>query len=64
MKTQTRKTATKLLELVEQGVLDPMSVLEAALDYMSEDDVEDMAWINQFLIEYDEEDSDEEGEEE
>lgn len=64
MKTQTRKTATKLLELVEQGVLDPMSVLEAALDYMSEDDVEDMAWSNQFLSEDDEEDSDEEGEEE
>lgn len=64
MKTQTRKTATKLLELVEQGVLDPMSVLEAALDYMSEDDVEDMAWSNQFLSEDDEEDSDEEGDEE
>lgn len=64
MKTQTRKTTAKLLELVEQGVLDPMSVLEAALDYMSEDDVEDMAWSNQFLSEDEEEESDEDEDEE
>lgn len=64
MKTQTRKTTAKLLELVEQGVLDPMSVLEAALDYMSEDDVEDMAWSNQFLSEDEEEDEEESDEDE
>lgn len=64
MKTQTRKTTAKLLELVEQGVLDPMSVLEAALDYMSEDDVVDMAWSNQFLSEDEEEDEEESDEDE
>lgn len=64
MKTQTRKTTAKLLELVEQGVLDPMAVLEAALDYMAEDDVEDMAWSNQFLSEDEEEDEEESDEDE
>jgi hypothetical protein len=64
MKTQVRKNATKLLDLIEQGVLDPMSVLEAALNYMSDDDVEDMAWTNDFLTEDEEESEDEEDEDE
>ena len=32
----------KMLELVEEGVLDKDEVILAALNYMSEDDVDDM----------------------
>jgi hypothetical protein len=64
MKTQAHKNTTKLLDLIEQGVLDPMSVLEAALVYMGEDDVEDMAWSNDFFTEDEEEPEDEEDEDE
>jgi hypothetical protein len=47
----TRKATNKLLELIEEGVLDPQTVLEACLCYMSEDDVADMAHANELLEE-------------
>ena len=47
----TRKVTNQLLELIEDGILDPQTVLEACLQYMSEDDVADMAHSNEFLEE-------------
>jgi len=52
----TRKVTNLLLMWVEEGVLDPQTVLEACLSYMSEADVEDMARSNDLLPEeFDEE---------
>jgi hypothetical protein len=52
----TRKVTNKLLELIEEGVLDAQTVLSACLSYMSEDDVADMAHANE-LLEEEEEDA-------
>jgi len=53
MRTQT----TRLLEMMDEGVITAQSVAEMALSYMSEDDVADMMRCNDIL---DEEDEDEE----
>ena len=55
----TRQATDKILEMVEQGILDKDTVIMSCLKYMSEDDVADMAHSNQFFIneeEYEEED--------
>jgi hypothetical protein len=56
----TRQATNKLLELVEEGVLDRDAVILACVNYMSEDDVADMCRVNEFLEDEDE-DEDEEG---
>jgi len=45
----TRQATNRLLELIEEGALDQHTVLLAALNHMSEDDVADMARRNEFL---------------
>ena len=55
----TRKVTNQLLELIENGVLDPQIVLEACLSYMSEADVADMAHVNE-LLDYKDDDEEEE----
>ena len=55
----TRQATDKILEMVEEGILDKDTVIMSCLKYMSEDDVADMAYSNEFFIneeEYDEED--------
>jgi len=52
----TRKVTKQLLEMIEDGILDPQTVLEACLSYMSEADVADMAHSNEFLEEEEDED--------
>ena len=55
----TRQATDKILEMVEEGILDKDTVIMSCLKYMSEDDVADMANSNEFFIneeEYDEED--------
>ena len=44
----TRNATNRILELIEEGVLRPETVVMAALKYMSEDEVADMAHINEF----------------
>ena len=39
---KTRPATDKIFELLEEGVLDEMSVIVGALSYMSEDDVNNM----------------------
>ncbi len=51
---QTRQATERVLELVEDGLLDRDTVIMACLKYMSEDDVADMARANEFF--YDDED--------
>lgn len=45
----TRKVTNEILWMLEEGVLDRDSVILACLKYMSEDEVCEMAHINGFL---------------
>ena len=51
---KTRQATERILELVEEGLLDKDTVIMACLKYMSEDDVADMARINEFFLSEDE----------
>ena len=59
----SREYTNKLLELVEEGMLNKDDVIMACVKYMSEDDVEDMMRCNDFIDE-DEDTADEFDEEE
>jgi hypothetical protein len=50
----TRKCTIALLEMMDDGVMDPKTVAEMCLAYMSEDDVEDMMRSNDLLLDEDE----------
>jgi hypothetical protein len=52
MRTQT----TRLLEMMDEGLISAEAVAEMALAYMSEDDVADMMRANDILDEEDEDD--------
>lgn len=56
-----REYTNKLLEMVDEGLLDKDTVIMACLKYMSEADVQDMMEANEFILEDEEEDEDEEG---
>lgn len=57
----TREATTKLLEMVEEGVLEPYKVILSCVNYMSEAEVADMCRREEFFdIEEDEEDEDDE----
>ena len=49
----TREYTTKLLEMMDKGLITAESVAEMALAYMSEDDVADMMRANDILMEED-----------
>lgn len=55
-----REATNRILEEVEEGILDRDTVIMACLKYMSEDDVADMAHVNEFF--WDDEDEDDEEE--
>jgi len=46
-----RQATDKILEMVEEGILDKDTVIMSCLKYMSEDDVADMAHCNEFFLE-------------
>jgi hypothetical protein len=52
-----RQTTDRIIEMVEEGLLDRDTVIMACLKYMSEDDVADMARANEFFMEKDDEDN-------
>lgn len=54
----TRKVTNKLLEMIEEGVLDRDALILSCLTYMSEADVADMAQSEGFLGDEDDEDED------
>ena len=58
-----RKYTTKLLEMMDEGMLSAEAVAEMCLAYMSEDDVKDMCRANDILDEEDEDTIVEEDEE-
>lgn len=51
-----REATNLLLEMIEDGMLDKDTVIMACLKYMSEDDVRDMMFANEFILEEEEED--------
>ena len=54
-----RLATDKILEMVEEGILDKDTVIMSCLKYMSEDDVADMAHSNEFFINEEEDDEEE-----
>jgi hypothetical protein len=60
-----REFTNRLIELVEEGILDPVGVVRMCVKYMSEDDVEDMCDCNELTdIMFDSEDEEDELEDE
>lgn len=55
-----RKTTLKILELMDEGILDPKFIAESAIGFMSEDDVRDFAHAHELFLsnEEDEEEDD------
>jgi hypothetical protein len=58
----SREATNKVLEMVDEGMLDARDVLLAALKYMSEDDVRGMCHMNEIEWSEDDEAEGEEGE--
>jgi len=56
--SDVRQATDKILEMVEEGILDRDTVIMSCLKYMAEDEVADMAHMNEFFIN-DEEEEDE-----
>lgn len=54
-----REYTCKLLEMVDSGILSSADVMDAALSYMSDSDVEDMMHMNQWDSTTDEESTEE-----
>lgn len=54
----TREYTTKLLEMMDEGLISAEAVAEMALAYMSEDDVKDMMQANDIVDYNDDEDYD------
>lgn len=48
--SDARQTTERLLEMVEQGALDRDYLIMACLKYMSEDEVRDVAHVNEIII--------------
>lgn len=57
MKISTREYSVKLLDMVEEGILDKDAVICAMINYMSESDVRNMMEVNEFISD-DEDDED------
>ena len=54
-----RQATNKLLEMIEEGMLDRDSVILACVKYMSEDQVRDMCHMNEFFAGTEDEDEEE-----
>lgn len=54
----SREYTSKLLDMIEDGLLDRDTVIMACIKYMSESDVQDMMEINEFIDEQDEDEDD------
>ena len=54
MSRQPREATNKILELVEEGLLNKDTVILACLKYMSEQDVANMVHANEFILEEEE----------
>ncbi len=53
-----RQETNRLLEMIDEGVLDPKAVVTMCVKYMSEDDVADMMDCNELSERFDEDEED------
>ena len=53
--SETRKTTNKILEMIDQSILDPKNVVLMCLKWMSEDEVAEMVKANELDLEQEEE---------
>lgn len=53
----TREATNKLLEMIEESLLDRDTVILACVGFMSEDDVSDMCHANEFFIQEENDDA-------
>lgn len=53
--SEARKATNKILEMIDECVLDPKDVVMMCLKWMSEDEVEEMAKANELFVEETEE---------
>lgn len=58
MAFETRKMTMKILDGVEQGILDPVQMLTMALNWLSESEVAEMCQRNDLFEEEEEEEED------
>lgn len=49
MSTRPREMTCRLLEILDEGLLDKDQVINACLSYMSEAEVKDMCEVNEFF---------------
>ena len=54
----SREYTSKLLDLIQDGMLDRDTVIMACVKYMSEDDVQDMMEMNEFILDEDTDEDD------
>jgi hypothetical protein len=60
----TREVTNKLLDMIDEGLVDRDTVIQACLMYMSADEVADMCHCNEFITQQEVEDEYEEVEDE
>lgn len=60
MSRLSRKVTCEILDMMDQGVLDPRTVADMCLNAMSEDDVAEMARLNELLVEDEDQDIEDE----
>lgn len=53
-----REYTNKLLEMVDEGLINKNDLIVACLKWMSEDDVKEMAEANEFIMEDEEDEED------
>ena len=53
-----RKASNKFIEMVEEGLLDPVEAVRMCVKWMSEDDVAEMMHANEFNMEDSEDEED------
>ena len=58
----TRQYTNQLLEMIENGLLDKDTVINACVEYMSENEVRDMMESNEFIEEEDEDEEEDDSE--
>jgi len=47
LEEDVRQTTNALMTMMDEGILDPRTIADACLAYMSEDEVRDMARVNE-----------------
>lgn len=58
IRLDVRATSNKIMEMIDEGLLNPRDVVLMALKWMSEDDVKAMAKANELLMEDTEDEED------